>query len=220
MSTLLNTQITNSEPTVEAVQAAATEVSDSNVTTTTEDIENSTEMATEADLEPTQADKDAVTPDDDGIINIDISPIKKKRFSINGDMSNMLELNIADVNIVQRLNKSLKKLNKLQQEAVDTTSKMGEVDPTSDEGIEILSASLEKIDNDMRALVDYIFNAEVSKACARDGSMYDMFKGAFRYEHIIETLMKLYESNIKVEYQQMRSNLSKHTSKYTKSRKR
>ena len=220
MSTLLSTQITNSEPTVEAVQAAATEVSDSNVTTTTEDIENSTEMTTEADLEPTQADKDAVTPDDDGIINIDIAPIKKKRFSVNGDLDCMLELNIADVNIVQRLNKSLKKLNELQQEAVNTTSKMGDVDPSSDEGMEILSESLEKIDNDMRELVDYIFNAEVSKVCARDGSMYDMFKGAFRYEHIIESLMKLYESNIKVEYQQMRSNLSKHTSKYTKSRKR
>ena len=237
MSSLLSNTTTNSTETpLDAVQSDSKAVSEESVVTNVEDNKivnmplterqnedkSSVEKfadAVDEDLTPTQKDVDLLTPDDDGVINVDIAPIKKKRFSINGNLQNMLELNVSDINIVQRLNKALKQLNKLQEDAVATSKKIADADMENDDSLEVVSQELENIDNKMRELVDFIFNAPVSQTCAKDGSMYDMFKGAFRYEHIIESLMKLYESNIKLEYSQMRSRVSKHTNKYTKKRR-
>ena len=106
------------------------------------------------------------------------------------------------------------------QEKVTTLADM-EDDANGD--AEILSsaaAKLTEIDTQMRDAIDYIFQSNVSEVCGSEGSMYDPIDGVFRYEHIIETLAKLYETNLDSEFKKMQDRLKKRTAKYTKSRKR
>lgn len=154
------------------------------------------------------------------VVNIDLSSVRKKRFSINGDPNKILELNTSDLNIITRLNEAYPKLTKLAEKA---SKKLSEVETTSEEesifedgSAEKLSNALKEIDSDMREAVDFIFDANVSEVCADDGSMYDPFNGQFRYEHIIDVLSGLYEQNLTKEMKKMTARVKKHTSKYIK----
>lgn len=148
------------------------------------------------------------------VINISIPAIQKKRVSINGNKP--IEINTSDVGIIQRLEKVYGKLDKLAQEAsaelVDSveTGEQSEID-------EVVQASnaLQKIDKEMRKLIDEIFDAPVSEACAPSGTMFDPFNGEFRFEHIIKGVSKLYESNLADEFNRVSKRMKKHTGKYT-----
>ena len=150
----------------------------------------------------------------DDIIDIDLTPIKRKRFRINGDSSKILELNTSDVGIVSRLSKLYPKLQKLAEEA--TTFSEEELNDNSEEGLAKFAGKLETIDSKMSKLVDELFDAEVSAVCKDGGSMYDPFSGMFRFEHIINTLSKLYENNFNDEFTKIRKRVDKHTNKYIK----
>jgi hypothetical protein len=148
------------------------------------------------------------------VIDVDISPIKKKRFRINGDNNKILELNVSDTTIIKRIPEAEKKLKKLAEEATSFTD--DELKDNSADGLETFSKKLDSIDSKMRTIVDGIFNAPVSAVCADDGSMYDPFDGQFRFEYIIEKIIALYEENITVEYSKLHERVKKHTSKYIK----
>lgn len=150
----------------------------------------------------------------DDIIDIDLTPIKRKRFRINGDSSKILELNTSDVGIVSRLGKVYPKLQKLAEEA--STFSEEELNDNSEEGLAKFAGKLETIDSKMSKLVDELFDAEVSAVCKDGGSMYDPFNGMFRFEHIINTLSKLYENNFNDEFTKIRKRVDKHTNKYIK----
>ena len=157
---------------------------------------------------------EAVNTDNTDIIDIDLAPIKKKRFRINGDSSKILELNTSDVNIVSRLSKVYPKLQKLAEDA--TSFSEDEANDNSEEALAKFAAKLETIDEKMSKLIDELFDANVSETCKDGGSMYDPFGGMFRFEHIINTLSSLYENNFNEEFAKMRQRVSKHTSKYIK----
>lgn len=147
------------------------------------------------------------------IIDINVGLIPKKRFRINGDNDRILELNTSDMSILSRLKEVYPKLNSL-------AVKMNELnfEDTDDEEADItkLSEMWESIDSEMRDLVDYIFQANVSEVCAVEGSMYDPYNGQFRFEWIIDTLSGLYEENLAQEFKLITQRVQKHTSKYTK----
>lgn len=149
----------------------------------------------------------------DNVVDIDLSPIKKQSFRINGDNDKMLELNTSDMNIVVRLNKIYPKLQKLADEAVELSKT--DMDNT-EEGLNKFATKLEEIDVKMSNLVDELFDANVSAVCKDGGSMYDPFNGTFRFEHIINTLANLYTNNFSKEFSQMKQRVKKHTSKYIK----
>ena len=152
------------------------------------------------------------------IIDVDLSIVKKKKFRINGDNSKILELNVSDMGIVSRLDETYSKLMDLQ----DKVASLADINEEANDR-EILSSTAKKlneIDGEMRDLLDYIFQSNVSEICGSEGSMYDPIEGTFRYEHIISTLTKLYENNLNSEFAKIKKNISKHTAKYTKSRKR
>lgn len=150
-------------------------------------------------------------------VDIDLSPIRKKRFRINGDNSKILELNTSDLNIILRLNEVYPQLETLANDAIsklpDDNTGLSEED-----FIEGVSSVLKQIDNKMRELMNFIFDAPVSEICAPDGSMYDPFNGKLRYEHILETISALYENNFNAEVKKMTQRVNKHTSKYTKAK--
>jgi hypothetical protein len=68
----------------------------------------------------------------------------------------------------------------------------------------------------MRDLMDYIFDSNVSEICAPSGSMYDPINGQFRFEHIINILAGLYETDIESELTSIAKRVQKHTNKYSK----
>lgn len=154
------------------------------------------------------------------VIDIDLGVTNKKKVRFNGDDSRMVEINVSDMNILDRLNTAYPKLH----EQVEKVTKLGEgvelnkdtVDADAMGGIQTISERLREIDASMRELVDYIFNAPVSAAAAPDGSMYDPFNGSFRFEHIIAALVKQYENNMQAEFAKMERQINKHAAKYTK----
>ena len=155
---------------------------------------------------------------DNNIIDIDIKVAEKKKFRINKDDSKILELNTSDINIITRLAEAIPKLDELQTRSVGLLDGV-ELDKdgglTEDEMLKI-GETLKAIDNDMRDLLDFIFDSNVSEILASNGSMYDPFEGSYRFEYIVDKLLDLYDNNLKNEYTAMNEKVSKHTDKYTK----
>lgn len=144
--------------------------------------------------------------------NIDLSALRKKRFTIDGDANRVLELDTSDMTILNRLNVALPKLEALRDElaTVDTTS------TATEEAVKLAGEELSKVDSKMREIVDYIFDSNVSAICAPSGSMYDVFGGQMRYEIIINSLVNLYERNLSEEAHRLQVRAQSHTDKYTK----
>lgn len=149
---------------------------------------------------------------EDDIIDVDISPIKKKRFRFNRDNNKILELNTSDITMLDRVLGIEAKLNELANEATNFNAE--ELKDNTPEGLEKLNKKLNTIDSKMRKCVDELFNAPVSSVCADDGSMYDIFDGKFRFEYVIDKIIGLYEDNISAEYSKLRNRMKSHTDKY------
>lgn len=147
-------------------------------------------------------------------IDLDLSVTRKKRIRINGDNTRILELNISDMNTIVRLKDDYSKLIRLANRVTKLKDKID--DETEEEQLARMADSIKSIDDEMRTLVDHIFDSNVSEMCAYDGSMYDLFNGKFRFEHIIEKLAELYGTNMKNEFKAVRARVQKHTGKYNK----
>ena len=144
------------------------------------------------------------------VIDLDLSVTKKKRFRFDKDDSRIIDLNIADMGIMSRLTETYPKLTGWLK---DTQTLSAEIsDDDSIEAVSRLGEKLNEIDKSMRDAIDYIFNAELSRVAAPDGTMYDMFEGQFRFEYILSTLLDYYENNMSEEFKKMQT----HTKKYTK----
>lgn len=145
---------------------------------------------------------------EDKIVDINIGGVKKSKFRINGDDSSILELNLSDMNFANRLEKGYKNITNI---LVDV-SKIAEDDSN-------LSDKLKRADHRMREQLDYIFDSNVSEICGKGGTMYDVTNGTYRFEHIIDSLTKLYSANANAEYKKLKARIQKHTEQYTKSNK-
>lgn len=140
------------------------------------------------------------------VVDIDLSVTKKKQFRIDKDDNRIIELNTSDMSILSRLQESYPKLDELSNKAMTLSS-----DDTLEATVEVLN----DIDKEMRQILNFIFDSDIADVCAPDGSMFDMFNGEFRFEHIVSVLVGLYEENIDKEYKLMAKNIRKHTDKYT-----
>lgn len=166
----------------------------------------------------------------ENIVDVDLSVLRKKRFRIDGDNNRILELNVSDVGIVARLSDSYPKLDELTTKAqsigtekpkkakAETELEINE-DEIEREEFQAMGNTLTEIDAEMRKIIDYIFDSNVSEVCAPFGNMYDPIEGQFRYEIIINTIANLYENNISKEATKIHQRIEKHTNKYTKKRK-
>lgn len=148
------------------------------------------------------------------VIDLDLSVVRKKRFRIDGDDNRILELNTSDLSIVTRLSETYPKLNELQSK-IGNMSSDEEEDDDIEKSLAAMSVKLTEIDQEMKALVDYIFDSNVSEVCVSSGSMYDPINGQFRYEHLITILTGLYEQNLAAEMRRVKARMKTHTAKYT-----
>lgn len=147
-------------------------------------------------------------------IDLDLSEIRKKRIRIDGDDNRIVEINISDMGVMDRLQNAYDRLVSLANEY-----HMAEEEESSeDEDVEVakLIESLKNLDIKMRELVDYVFNANVSEVCVQDGTMADPVNGQFKFEYIIEKFLALYDKNFDMEFKKMSKSVSKHTNKYTR----
>lgn len=151
------------------------------------------------------------------IIDISLESVRRKRFRIDKDDNRILELDTTDLSIVDRLQTAYDKLT----EAVNNA--FNNVDMSEPEDIDIKNEyvtnfvdSLKTADLDIRSIVDSIFNSNVSEICAPTGSMLDPINGKFRFEHIFDILIPLYETDIASEMTKFNARIQKHTSKYIK----
>ena len=142
------------------------------------------------------------------ILDLNISGIKKTSFRVNGDNDSILELNLSDLGIGERLEKGYANL----QEIVQSLSKISDKD-------ENFMSEFKKADEKMRKELDYIFDSNVSEVCGKGGTMYDLKNGEFRFESILNALTSLYTNNLNDEYNKTKARIQKHTGKYTKSGK-
>lgn len=154
-----------------------------------------------------------------GLVDVSLDVVRKKRFRIDGDNNRILELNTSDLGILARLKEAYPKLvdmaNNTFKDFPEIANTSENYDFMTDEPTKQAIETLQKADEDMRALMDYIFDANVSEVCAPSGSMYDPINGGFRFEHIIGILTNLYETDISSEMGKLSKRVQKHTSKYT-----
>lgn len=157
-------------------------------------------------------DLELTTVQDNTVIDLELSEVRKKFFRFDKDDNRMVELNIADMSLISRLAETYPKLEEWMEEVQNVQT--GDDDDNAVSGLTAIGDALKDIDKKMRDAIDYIFNAELSKAVAPDGTMYDMFNGQFRFEYILELMLSQYENNMVNEFKKMQ----KHTEKYNKKR--
>ena len=160
------------------------------------------------------------------IVDVELTAIKKQRFRFNGDNSKILELNTRDLGISNRLGIAYNNLNTLMEEVAQTLSGVPGIDEDNDDDIELTDelndtvvSALKRLDASMRKEIDFLFDAPVSEILGDGGSMYDPLGGVFRYEHIIEKLAQLYETDLDKEFFILKQRVSDRTSKYTRMKK-
>ena len=185
---------------------------------TTVDDEELVDGADDSDQEESVADEEE--PD---IIDIDLTTptVEKKKFRLNGDNTQIIELNVNDTSIVGRLSSVYKKLKTLYSKVEAIQTEQSEDEDLGDY-FERINKELDALDDEMREQIDILFASNVSEVVAPKGKccMYDPVNGMFRFEHIIETLSNLYANNLNKEFNRMRAKTDKHTSKYTKKKKK
>ena len=152
---------------------------------------------------------------ENNVIDIDLSALRKKRIRINGDDNKIIELNVSDMGVVTRLQEAYDRLISLANtyNLQEEESKAEADDDSFDEAKAI--ETLRVLDTEMRELIDFIFQANVSEVCADDGTMADPINGQFRFEHIIEKFLAVYDKNFTEEFKKMSRNVKKRTNKYT-----
>ena len=170
---------------------------------------------TKAITEPIIKEPEIKEPD---VIDVDLGFVEKKKFRINGDYNRMLELNVSDLNVFSRLKTAYPKLNDLLKEAQQKITSIPDDPENKGESLNILADRLDEIDKKMRDLIDYIFDTNASEICAPSGNMFDPVEGQWRFERILDRLTSLYTNGLHSEFDKVKANIEKKTSKYTKKR--
>lgn len=181
------------------------------------DIKTSTDLADTTDEMPasdeeqaTSVEKEAKAPEKE-IIDIQIAS-PKKTYRINGDNNSIIELNPSDLNVIVRIKEVYPKLDALAQKAGTLLTDQEEA--TTEKSLNKISKALTDLDTEMRDFMDYIFDSPVSKVLGKDINMYSPVNGEFWFEHCIDVLINLYNTNFNKEISQMKEKAKKYTSKY------
>ena len=139
--------------------------------------------------------------------NLNLSGLKKKRYTIDDDPNRVLELDTSDMSILDRVSEAVPSL-------IESTKKVSEIsdDATTEQTAEILKET----DKILRDKIDWIFDSNVSEVCAPRGYMFDIINGELRFEIILTAIVSLYGENIEQETKKLVKRMKSHTDKYTK----
>ena len=142
---------------------------------------------------------------------LDLSKIRKKSISVitpSGETKELM-IDLGDFNILTRLKNSY---DKLEEIAVKASAKLAE----NLDDMDAVVDTLDDMDTEMRACIDFIFDANVSEVCVGNGSIISMYNGKFFFETIMEGLANLCGEQVSFEYKKMEQRIKKRTQQYTK----
>lgn len=143
---------------------------------------------------------------------LDLSSLDKTKVTIkNNGEERDIYLNLSDMNIIARFQEKYAELNTIAEKAKDFNYSANDVEATLKLGV-----AFKDLDNEVRGIVDYIFDAPVSEVCMPFGSSFDIVNGKPRYEYVLDGLTSLYADNIADETKKLQ-HIKKHADKYLKS---
>ena len=143
------------------------------------------------------------------IKNLSFGLPKRKKFSIDGDESRVVELDTGDTGIVGRW-------NSVQEWLMNAASELEALSEANPEGEEAMNGSrrFAEIDAGAREKLNYLFDSDVCTPIAGNGALIRLVNGEPLFVLIMDTLLPLYEADIKVEYDKSKKRIEKHTAKY------
>ena len=155
--------------------------------------------------------------------NIDLGySTKKKRFSVGGDVNNVVELDTSDLGVANRLSRSMKDFKDIENkwnalnESADTIINTDDLDAAMT-STEDFSNQFEELEKQVRKIIDEVFDSDVADKCLGNSSAFSPVNGYFKYEHIITALLNCYEQQIKDEAPKFNARkINKYTNKYIK----
>lgn len=123
-----------------------------------------------------------------------------KEYSINGDESRILRISTSDMNIITRMDKAEKELQKIADKCKSTTA---------DNAIEALSY----LDNEVRKQINYVFDGDVSDIIFGNTNCISLAGGKPIFENFLEAVLPVIKEDIFTEQKKIERKISKYTSK-------
>ena len=142
---------------------------------------------------------------------LDLSSTRKKSIDVitpSGETKQLL-IDLGDFNILTRLKSSYDKLESITMNASEKLSQ-------DTENMDAIIDTLDDLDTEMKACIDYIFDTNVSEVCVGNGSIVSMYNGKFFFETIMEGLARLCGETVSFEYKKMEQRIKKRTQKFIK----
>lgn len=156
----------------------------------------------------------------DGNIDLGFST-NKKRFSVGGDTSKIIEFDPSDIGVANRLAKSMLKFKELENQWIALNESANKISENSDEtnidDTEDFSNKFDNLEKSIKGIIDYVFDGDVADKLLGNSSAFSPVNGLFKYEHIINAMIKCYEKNIQDEAPKFNARkVNTYTHKYIK----
>lgn len=141
--------------------------------------------------------------------NLNFGLPKRKKFSIDGDESRVIELDTGDTGIMARWGAVQEWIGNAAAE-LDALS---DVEHNEEQAL-LASKRFAEIDAGAREKLNFLFDTDVCTPIAGNGALIRLVNGDPLFVLIVDTLLPLYEADIKIEYEKSRKRIAKHTAKY------
>ena len=133
--------------------------------------------------------------------NINLNLSTKKKFTLDGDPDRVIELDISDINIIDRATIAFRNIEKLQAdwEALPVPGDIeGEDDNLAERFSEIedFSEKFSEIENKLKQEINFMFDSDISDTIFGTSSPFSIINGKFKFQHTVDVLMSLYENQI------------------------
>lgn len=155
--------------------------------------------------------------------NITFEVNTREKFFVDGDENRVIELDVNDVNLVNRLTDAVPKMKELDKRWTELNKSANAIQIGEDvaenlEEVNNFSATFKSIETEIRTILDDTFDSPgMSDTILGTTSAFSPANGKFKYEQIIDVLVGLYETNIKKEAEKFnRTKVKKKTAKYIK----
>jgi len=135
---------------------------------------------------------------------------KRKKYAIDGDESRYIELDTTDTGIIGRWHEAEAYLT---QAAEDIKAIGDDMESGVDNGF---SERFAAIDKGVREHINRLFDSDVCTPIVGNGSVIRIVNGSDQpiFMAILDSLIGLYETDIKAEFAKSQKRVAKHTSKY------
>ena len=131
---------------------------------------------------------------------------KRKRFAVDGDETRYIEIDTGDTGILARWSG----VKKWFESAQERLAAMPKIEENTEESVDKFSEEFNALSEEVRQQLNTLFDSDVCTPIVGNGSMLRTVNGEPLFLITLETLLPLYEADIKVEMKKV----EKHTAKY------